>query len=72
VTRQRMSGKPINCTSMPSPPGIDLTTPILANESDNVAFGLDDVLQAHRHPVSRLGTLEGGEGACSRRRNSPG
>jgi hypothetical protein len=27
---------------------------------------------ADRHPVSRLGTLEGGEGACSRRRNSPG
>ena len=24
------------------------------------------------HPVSRLGTLEGGEGACSRCRNSPG
>ena len=27
---------------------------------------------AERHQVSRLGTLEGGEGACSRRRNSPG
>ena len=27
---------------------------------------------ANRHPVSRLGTLEGGEGACSRRCNSPG
>jgi hypothetical protein len=40
----------MNCTSMPSPPGIDLNTPILANESDHIAFGLDDVLQVHRLP----------------------
>jgi hypothetical protein len=42
--------------------------PLLLAGSRSVGRGPHD----DRHPVSRLGTLEGGEGACSRRRNSPG
>jgi hypothetical protein len=42
--------------------------PLLLAGSRSVGRGPHD----DRHPVSRLGTLEGGEGACSSPRNSPG